>query len=63
MMGKMQGEIRLCTGCGRELKPGPHRAIGICVWCILKEQETKTVVRGQKYGRDNSDDANLETGR
>jgi|ETNmetMinimDraft_26_1059896.scaffolds.fasta_scaffold03954_6 predicted RNA-binding Zn-ribbon protein involved in translation (DUF1610 family) len=63
MMNKMQEEIRLCISCGRELKPGPHRAIGICVWCVLEERESKTIIKGQRYGRDNSDDTNLETGR
>jgi NMD protein affecting ribosome stability and mRNA decay len=62
-MDKMQDEIRLCVSCGRELNSGPHRAIGICVWCVLEEQETKTEIKGQRYGRNGSDDPNLETGR
>jgi NMD protein affecting ribosome stability and mRNA decay len=56
---QMQSEIRLCISCGRELKTGAHRAIGICIWCVLEEQDTKLVIKGQRYGRNEPDDADI----
>jgi NMD protein affecting ribosome stability and mRNA decay len=58
-MMQMQSEIRLCISCGRELKTGAHRAIGICIWCVLEEQETKLTIKGQRYGRNEPDDADI----
>ena len=62
MMDKMQQEVRLCMSCGRELKAGAHRAIGLCLWCVAEEQEPKTIVRGQRYGRDKRDEAGEQSG-